>query len=54
MSMGISINVGVAINVGVSIDSKGRDHWTVGLDSWFSLMSTLGECFWRLISTIRD
>jgi hypothetical protein len=33
----------VSINVGVSINAKGGDCWTIGLDSWLSLMSTLGE-----------
>jgi hypothetical protein len=33
----------VAINVGVSMNAKGGDFWIVGLDSWLSLMSTLGE-----------
>jgi hypothetical protein len=40
MSIGAS---SVSINVGVSINAKGGDCWTVGLDSWLSLMSTLGE-----------
>jgi hypothetical protein len=33
----------VSINVGVSINAKGGYCWTIGLDSWLSLMSTLGE-----------
>jgi hypothetical protein len=39
----MSVSISVSINVGVSINAKGGDCWIVGLDSWFSLMSTLEE-----------
>jgi hypothetical protein len=29
--------------MGVSINAKGGDCWAIGLDSWLSLMLTLGE-----------
>jgi hypothetical protein len=31
-----------SINVGIAINSKGGYYWTIGLESWLSLMSTLG------------
>jgi hypothetical protein len=40
-SMSVSINVD--INVGVSINAKWGYCWKFGLDSWFSLMSTIRD-----------
>jgi hypothetical protein len=42
MSMGLS-SLSVSINVGVSINAKGEYFLSIGLESWLSLMSTLGE-----------
>jgi hypothetical protein len=42
-SMSVRVAINIAINVGVAINSKDRYCLIVGLDSWLSLMSTLGD-----------
>jgi hypothetical protein len=42
-NVAINVAINISINVGVAINSKGGDCWTIGLDSYLSLMSTLGE-----------
>jgi hypothetical protein len=36
-------SISLTINVGVSVNAKGGDCWIVGLDNWFSLMSTIRD-----------